>query len=356
MLSRPLRLAVGAQLRGPSYALSKSDSAHGKFGRAGQCRLFCQKPPPNAVETSIESVQYTSVPIGLAEPRQAGALGALAEQGGFVPKPETYDEKLKPGFRGGKALLVFFLCNAVPAAAVMYYFREQRLQRAGLSMMALPSAVEDVVSEVMRVIRTTHLCFFQVVDSKTAGAELRVDPHTPEGSPYTPADQPLPLVPQLERNSLTDIFESPPVAGLGYIHFAVSRHSPQGAAILAGSRQARLMYMSSTRGGYCSVYGALSVVSDADSRRHYWKNHWAAAFLPEAASEPEGVQKAPSASPTATQQPVLPPAWSHKDYMLVRMAVVEVTLQALVDGPERWDQRRAKRVEDNSGTRWVLSA
>eukprot|EP00971_Amphidinium_carterae_P020216 398351-Amphidinium_carterae.1 len=60
---------------------------------------------------------------------------------------------------------------------------------------------------------------------------------------------------------------------------------------LTGSRQARLMYMSSTRGGYCSVYGALSVVSDADSRRHYWKNHWAAAFLPEAASEPEGVQK-----------------------------------------------------------------
>ena len=50
---------------------------------------------------------------------------------GWVPFP-THSAKIKnvllfqpgPGFTpGGKALFIFFLCNAVPFSAIMYYLR-----------------------------------------------------------------------------------------------------------------------------------------------------------------------------------------------------------------------------------------
>lgn len=290
------------------------------------------------------------------QPGDDTSLAQLAHRGGFIPKPEVYDERLKPGFRGGRALLVFFLCNAVPFGALLYYLREERSNRAQMSLIALPSSAQGVVEESLRVIRTAPTCFFLQQDD-TGGANvgaLHVDVHPPEGTAYLPPTAPLPMLPQLERNILTDALESPPVPGLGFVHFALSRSSKQGQSIVAGSRQASLLYHSGTREAYCSLNGQLSVLADADQRRRYWKASWAACFPAEVGQAP-GVPPAAAATalgnPTSTEPVAAPPAWMHKDYMLVRLAVTHVDLHSVVGSSQRWVGRHAHRLE---GREWAL--
>lgn len=267
-----------------------------------------------------------TIPNGGLQP-QATGLQSLGQRGGLLPKPEVFDEKLKPGFRGGKALFVFFLCNALPLGALLYYLQEKREERTQLCLSALPAAAEDVVAEALRVVRTTPVCFLLRQQDGTGsayGGVLRVDVHPPEAVAYTAPTEPLPLLPQLERNVLTDIFEAPPIAGLGFIHFALSRSSA--AAVQAGHRRASLLYSSATREAYCIVSGQVSVLTDPDLRRRYWKGMWSFSFL-------EG-----RTADSAEQSP-----WMNNDYVLLRLAVDEVTLRAMVDGPERWEHRCARR-------------
>mmetsp|Transcript_79779 Transcript_79779/g.165784 ORF Transcript_79779/g.165784 Transcript_79779/m.165784 type:complete len:370 (+) Transcript_79779:117-1226(+) len=306
------------------------------------------------------------------------SLAQLQDQAGFLPRPEEFDERLKPGFRGAKALFIFFLCNALPLGAVLWYLREQRAARSDLSLGAMPADASGVAAEVLRVIRTSNICFLMNEESGApAGSNvLRVDPHAPEGSAYVPPTEPLPLAPNMERNDLTDIFESPPVPGLGFVHFAIPKKSPFGKAIMSGRRQASLLYVSSTRGAYCSIAGQISVLSDPQSLRHYWKSNWAACFQPPSAPAASSTAPVPSSKAPATQTPSLgeapatgqksaeanvpagPPAWQSADYLLVRLAISDATLRPTIDGPSRWDARRILRRSDSSsaGTgQWTLA-
>lgn len=278
-------------------------------------------------------------------PQSGGtSLADLAQRSSLLPKPETFDEKLKPGFRGGRALFLFFLCNALPFAGLLYYLRGQRSERAQLSLLSLPLSASDVVAEALRVMKTASTCFFQR-HGDASGGVLLVDPHLPEGSAYSSPTEPLPLLPELDRNVLTDLLESPPSAGLGFVHFALSRNSPAGKAVLAGDRRAHLMYVSGTRAAYCTVTGQLSVLSDPDSRRRYWKSFWAFSFPVDPPPAPPPVSTAGQSPATV---PELPPAWSATDYLCVRLAVSEVSLHAMVDGPQRWQARRVKRLDNSS--------
>lgn len=253
--------------------------------------------------------------------------------------PEAYDERLQPGFRGGKSLFLFFLCNAVPFSALVYYLKSERAERAQLSLHSLPETAEEVVAEVLRVIRTSPTCFLS--QGTDAVSSVRVDPHAPEGRPYVPPTGPLPIVPQMGRNEITDLLESPPVAGLGYIHFALARSSTLGKAVLSGNRRANLLYVSPARGAYCNIGGHLSVLTDPESRRRYWKTWWVAT-LP-AGRESEQEQTEP---------------WKTSEYVLVRFAVDDASIQSMVDGPQVWDFRRVrlsygdKQASDSS---WVLA-
>eukprot|EP00927_Polykrikos_kofoidii_P035639 TRINITY_DN30189_c0_g1_i1.p1 TRINITY_DN30189_c0_g1~~TRINITY_DN30189_c0_g1_i1.p1 ORF type:complete len:377 (-),score=65.07 TRINITY_DN30189_c0_g1_i1:117-1247(-) len=300
----------------------------------------------------------------------ASSLAKLSERSGYLPKPEAYDERLKPGFRGWSKLFIFFLCNAVPLAALLHYLREQRQQRSEMSLLALPMTGGEVVAEALRVVRTCDVCFLlHAGDSATGsgarahatnGGALRVDPHPPEGTAYVPPTEPLPLVPQLERNVITDLLESPPTPGLGFVHFALSRDSAPAVAALSGERQANLLYVSHTRGAYCTISGQVSVLEDPESRRRYWKNAWAWCFpnVTASAETKKGLPSAaPPAAPVKSQEP--PPPWSSNEYILLRLAVCDVTLRALVDGPQRWDQRHIRRLEGGpaaEGASWELLA
>jgi len=295
------------------------------------------------------------------------SLEQLSERAGFVPRPDVYDEKIKPGFRGGKALLIFFLCNAMPFTALVYYLREQAETRAQMSIGALPRDADEVATEVLRVIRTSSTCFLLADgDAKgggAAGGVLRIDPHAPEGTAFVPPTEPLPLVPHIERNDLTDLLESPKVPGLGFIHFAVARSSSAGKSILAGHRRASLLYNSTTRGGYCQIQGQISILSDPESRRHYWKGLWSYSFPPP--PPPAAVRPgAPSAAPAAAQAAEVPevaPPWTSEEYLLLRLAVSEASLQASIDGPQRWESRRIARradagASDGEAAKWQFVA
>ncbi|CAE7449803.1 kdelr2 [Symbiodinium natans] len=192
--------------------------------------------PTGLLGCNVEKMELVSPQ---AEVAPGESLTALSERAGYVPRPPLPEEDPKPGFRGGKALFIFFLCNAVPFAALMYYLREQRTQRTQMALLSLPSLPEDIAAEVLRVTRTSSVCFLlqdaEATANRVAGT-LRVDPHAPEASAYVPPTEPLPLVPQLERNFLTDLVESPAVSGLGFVHFAVAKASPEGRAVAEGRR------------------------------------------------------------------------------------------------------------------------
>lgn len=305
--------------------------------------------PAGAGRYTSSSVERSGLGAGTAlQPgTREASLAELSQRAGFLPKPEAFDERLKPGFRGGKALFVFFLCNAAPFGALLYYLREQREERAQLSLISLPVSADEVAVEALRVIRTSAACFLlqdTEINGTGYGGALRVDPHSPEGTAYTPPTEPLTLLPQLERNVLTDLFESPAVSGLGFIHFAISKSSPLGDAVAKGRRKAGLLYLSHTRGAYCTVSGQLSVLTDPESKRRYWKGVWAASFV-----DPLPVA-APGQSPKEA-----PPPWLSGDYMLLRLAVDEACLQSIVDSPQRWESRRVQLIERSSsaeGARW----
>jgi len=265
------------------------------------------------------------------------SLSELSERAGYVPRPQEPETDPKPGFRGGRALFIFFLCNAIPFSAIMYYLREQREKRTEMAMLSLPKAPEEVAAEVLRVVRTAAVCFLLQDAEAATGNALRVDPHPPEASAYVPPSGPLPLVPQMERNFLTDLLESPAVAGLGFIHFALSRRSQEAQAILAGRRKAALLYVSHTRAAYCTITGQLSILPDPDCRRRYWKPSWSWCFT------------APAAD---AQQEEAPEPWRSEDYVLVRFAIDQASLQSVVDTALRWDARHVKRVPGNEGPRW----
>lgn len=282
---------------------------------------------PLSTQVATTSAEQLTSPKSLSE---------LSERAGFVPRPPEPEKDPKPGFRGGKALLIFFLCNAVPFSAIMYYLREQREKRTEMAMLVLPKAPEEVAAEVLRVIRTAAVCFL-LQDSQAATANaLRVDPHPPEATAYVPPTGPLPIVPQMERNFLTDMLESPAVVGLGFVHFALSRQSQEAQAIMAGRRKAALLYMSHTRAAYCTITGQLSILPDPDCRRRYWKPSWSWCF---------------SAPPPDPQEEPREP-WQSEDYVLVRFAIDQASLQSVVDTALRWDARHVKRVPSSEGARW----
>merc|ERR1712060_553791 len=109
----------------------------------------------------------------------------------------------------------------------------------------------------------------------------------------------------------------------------------------------RLTYISNTRGAYCSVSGQLSVLTDQESRRRYWKNVWALSFFTRDKEASHETQRE------------APPGYENSDYLLVRLAVDDVTLHPVVDGPQRWDQRRVHRnpgVMSDEGPKWSLVA
>lgn len=268
-------------------------------------------------------------PFGL---EQGSSLAELAERGSFLPKPELFDERLKPGFRGGRALFIFFLCNALPFGGLLYYLREKREERSRLSLSAVPSTSEDLAAEALRIIRTAAICFLVPQCGDLAGRDLlHVDPHPPEATAFVPPSEPLPLVPSLERNIVTDLLESPSAAGLGFIQFALSRKSTLGAAVLAGERRGDLLYVSHVRGAYCTVTGQVSVLADREARRRYWKGSWASSF-PLAIAANDEVKSGQEVQP-----------WTQPDYLLIRLAVTEVSVHAITDGPQRWHCRKVRR-------------
>lgn len=273
-------------------------------------------------------------------------LAGLADRAGFVPKPEAFDKRLEPGFRGGKALFTFFLLNAIPFGGLLYYLREQSSQRAQFSLLALPSSADDVVGEALRIVRTAATCFLVQQPSSEYAGVLRVDPHPPEGTAFAPPTEPLPLVPNMERNVLTDLLESPVVPGLGFIQFAVSANSSFGRQVAAGHRRASLLYTSNSRGAYCTISGQLSVLADPESRRRYWKNAWFMSFPPLPSPAPLGAVVSAAGKPSAPSTDETPQPWLHPDYILVRLAVDEATLHTVVDGPQRWEQRRVVRQQE----------
>merc|ERR1712137_1261732 len=175
------------------------------------------------------------------------------------------------------------------------------------------------------------------------GASLQVDPHFPQNEAFVPSKEPLPFLPHLERNEFTDLLESPTTSGMGFIHFAVSRASSQGQALLAGQREANLLYMSHVRGAYCTVAGRVSVLEDPEALRRYWKSSWNSSFPVFPAQDGEEA----------------PPAYTHSDVMLVRIAVTNVALHGLVEGPGRWDgkqvQLAANDTVDGGDRRWCLT-
>eukprot|EP00435_Cladocopium_sp_Y103_P019326 s3681_g4.t1 len=194
---------------------------------ATKFRQFLPIHRPLSTQVATTTAEQLTSPKSLSE---------LSERAGFVPRPPEPEKDPKPGFRGGKALFIFFLCNAVPFSAIMYYLREQREKRTEMAMLVLPKAPEEVAAEVLRVIRTAAVCFLLQDSQAATGNALRVDPHPPEATAYVPPTGPLPIVPQMERNFLTDMLESPAVVGLGFVHFALSRHSQEAQAIMAGRR------------------------------------------------------------------------------------------------------------------------
>jgi len=150
-----------------------------------------------------------------------------------------------------------------------------------------------------------------------------------------------------ERNAITDIFEAPSVGGLAFTHFALSRSAAPASVILNGSRRASLLYMSSTRGGYCTISGQVTILADPESRRRYWKSIWSASF-------PHALEaKKPDTA-------VLEEPWMCDDYLLLRLAIDEVALYAMVDGPQRWEVRKINRVEGTDmreeGVKWRLAS
>jgi len=307
--------------------------------------------------SSVQPRDFSVPATGMATAGSSSALADLTERGGLMPKPETFDERLKPGFRGGRALFLFFLCNAIPFGAVLYYFREQRTQRTQMSLLTLPLTAEDVAAEALRVVRTASACFLVQGGSSSGqrSTAVRVDPHAPEGTAYVAPTEPLPLVPQLPRNEITDIFESPSKPGLRYIHFAISRQSAAAAPVLAGERQASLLYVSTSRAAYCNVCGHLSILSDPEARRHFWRPRWALSFPPGHGAE--------SAAPQRNHETEAPPSWAHEDYILLRLSINEVSLQATEDGPQRWQERRIcvsgslpGTAEEQGSEKWVLIA
>lgn len=271
------------------------------------------------------------------------SLGALSQRSGFLPKPEVVEQTAKTDFRGRRALLIFLLVNAIPFGGFIYYLREQRAERAQLSLLSLPLSAGDVVAEALRIMRTASSCFFQR-HGDGSGDVLLVDPHNPEATAYAPPTGPLPILPEEERNAFTDVFESPSSVGLGFVHFAVSQNSSAGQAVLAGDRQASLMYLSPAREAYCTVNGQLSVLSDPESRRRYWKSIWGSSFPSQPAPS-----RAHASTQSATAAAEAPPPWSAPDYLLLRLAVTEVSLHAMGAGPQRWQARQARRVESGDG-------
>jgi len=279
------------------------------------------------------------------------SLGELADRSSFLPKPEVYNEEVKQGRKGLRALFLFFLCNSVPLSAFLYYLREQRSERAQMSLLSLPLSAGDVVAEALRVMRTSSSCFFQR-HGDASGDVVMVDPHQPEGTAYAAPTQPLVMLPEIERNAFTDVLESPSSIGLGFVNFAVSRKSSAGQAVLAGNRQAHLMYLSPTREAYCTVNGQLSVLSDPESRRRYWKSIWAFSFPTEAS--PPVAAAVPGQSPPAAAE--APSPWLAADYLLLRLAVTEVSLHAMGAGPQRWQARQARKLEKGAEAEWSLVA
>lgn len=209
--------------------------------------------------------------------------------------------------------------------------REQRDERARLTLNAVPSSAEDIAAEALRVIRTVAVCFLVPNSAGLCSRDLlRVDPHFPEASAFVPPTEPLPLVPQLERNIVTDLLEAPSSVGLGFIHMAVSRKSALGAAAIAGDRTGSLLYVSHARGAYCIVTGQVSILTDPHSRRRYWKGSWAASF-----------PMLPKTDVTGDAGQTFP--WMQDDCILIRLAISEVSVHAMTDGPQRWHCRTVQR-------------
>lgn len=267
------------------------------------------------------------------------------ERSGFLPQPQPMEPEVQKGFRGGRALFIFFLVNAVPVGYVVYYIRDQRAQREEEMLMNLPVAPEDIAAEALSIVRTSPLCFCLL-----GGDVVRIDPHTPEPSVMTLPQGDLPLMPGLEKSPLTDIFmaERPDGCPLSIVHFALPKSQAHAESIRKGERKASLLYSSLSRGAYCVVEGTLSFIDDPELRRHYWRRQWAAT-LPFAAPMKE--EKADNgAAEELSRQP-----WECADYALVRLTVSGVSLRQMVADPQCWQSRNVKRLvsDGEKSAKWI---
>ncbi|CAK9009849.1 unnamed protein product, partial [Durusdinium trenchii] len=102
------------------------------------------------------------------------------------------------------------------------------------------------------------------------------------------------------------------------------------------SAKAALLYVSHTRTAYCTITGQLSILTDPDCRRRYWKPSWSLCFAKQQPEEAEG-----------TVEP-----WQSQDYVLVRFAIDQASLQSVVDTSLRWDARHIKRIPGREGAHW----
>ncbi|CAK9099082.1 Protein ILITYHIA [Durusdinium trenchii] len=80
----------------------------------------------------------------------------------------------------------------------------------------------------------------------------------------------------------------------------------------------------------------LSILTDPDCRRRYWKPSWSLCFAKQQPEEAEG-----------TVEP-----WQSQDYVLVRFAIDQASLQSVVDTSLRWDARHIKRIPGREGAHW----
>lgn len=275
------------------------------------------------------------------------------ERAGFLPQPQPMEPEVQKGFRGGKALFIFFLVNAVPVGYMVYYIRDQRAQREEEMLMNLPIAPQEVAAEALFIARTSPLCFCLL-----GGDVVRIDPHTPEPSVMTLPQGDLPLVPGFEKSPLTDVFtaERPEGCPLSIVHFALPKSQAHAESIRKGQRKATLLYSSPSRGAYCLVEGSLSFVDDPELRRHYWRRQWAATlpFLAPQATK-GAAKKEVTKTDKAVEAEASRPAWECADYALMRFTVSGVSLRPMVANPQCWQSRNVKlQVSDGqNAAKWI---
>lgn len=215
-------------------------------------------------------------------------------------------------------MFAFFLLNAVPVSAAVWYFRQQKEELVQNMVRSLPSVSADVIRESMRVMRSAP--HPMLVFGERASV-FRIDPHPP-GSVVL-----LPNVTDDKNaidNALSDLFttDANDAIPLRAIHFCMSKAS---FGTIREATSHALVYTSPSRQGYVTLRGKVAAIEDASLRERLWKRHWHSLVAP-FDGEPH-------------QNP---------DYVLVRMVPDEVRFQSMA---VQWDASTVRRDADG----WVMA-